>query len=93
MNLDERYWTDPLKFDPDRFNNDRRYNKDAFLPFGLGGRSCVGSYFVMTQIKAVAAFLLPKWNFTLPYSSDLDIVWHVVNRPRNSVRMHVQSRT
>ncbi|KDQ10982.1 hypothetical protein BOTBODRAFT_35741 [Botryobasidium botryosum FD-172 SS1] len=40
VHYNPRYWEDPYEFKPDRFLGD--YNKDAFLPFALGGRACLG---------------------------------------------------
>lgn len=44
IHRDEKYYADPYKFDPERFNSDniRNRNSCAFLPFGLGPRSCFG---------------------------------------------------
>ena len=35
-----KYWHDPHTFNPDRFLGD--WNRDAFLPFSAGARSCIG---------------------------------------------------
>lgn len=40
---DERYFPEPLRFQPERFAPDsRRYDEDAFLAFGEGPRMCIG---------------------------------------------------
>jgi len=36
-----KYWKDPETFDPTRFLN-KDWPRDAFLPFSLGARSCIG---------------------------------------------------
>jgi hypothetical protein len=35
-----KYWPDPYEFRPSRFLEN--YNKDAFIPFSAGARSCIG---------------------------------------------------
>ena len=35
-----KYWHDPKTFNPDRFLGD--WNRDAFIPFSAGARSCIG---------------------------------------------------
>jgi len=35
-----KYWHDPKAFNPDRFLGN--WNRDAFIPFSAGARSCIG---------------------------------------------------
>lgn len=46
---DPEYYTDPLKFDPDRFHSDnggtKKYKEmGVFQPFGDGPRKCFGNH-------------------------------------------------
>lgn len=44
LHYDPRYFKDPHKFDPERFRKGHEtYNKDAFMPFGVGPRQCIGN--------------------------------------------------
>lgn len=50
------YWPEPEKFRPRRFLEP--YNKDAFLAFSVGPRSCLGRTFAETEgIVAIASIL------------------------------------
>lgn len=46
------FWPDPEEFKPDRFidTDDYKYNRDAFLPFSAGARSCVGRKFAEIEL-------------------------------------------
>nr|CAH7756941.1 unnamed protein product [Callosobruchus chinensis] len=44
MQRDPDYWSDPLKFDPDRFESEIDKNL-PFWPFGEGPRNCLGKIF------------------------------------------------
>ncbi|KAL0064233.1 hypothetical protein AAF712_008818 [Marasmius tenuissimus] len=40
VHYNPRYWKDPYEFRPDRFMGE--WNRDAFIPFSVGARSCIG---------------------------------------------------
>jgi len=67
---DPKYWTDPLKFDPDRFHADNKGNIDSIVyqPFGSGPRQCLGQNLVRMEYKIMLIELLK--NYTMkPYGS------------------------
>ena len=43
IQMDETYYPNPDKFDPERFVNDQ-VDKDTYLPFGVGPRICLGKF-------------------------------------------------
>jgi len=66
-NLPE-FWTNPEKFDPDRFSpkrNEHKTNSYCYMPFGIGRHQCIGEQFAYLQIKAVWSTLLRKYKFEL----------------------------
>ncbi|HVU34976.1 MAG TPA: cytochrome P450 [Opitutaceae bacterium] len=46
---DPAFWTDPARFDPDRFAPGREWARHAFLPFALGKHTCVGNNFAVAE--------------------------------------------
>lgn len=46
MYRNEKYWSNPLKFDPDRFLPERIKDCPSFyyVPFSDGPRSCIGRH-------------------------------------------------
>ena len=65
--LDERYWNEPSKFDPNRFLNTEgqleRRNDFTFIPFSKGLRKCIGFRFAEREICMVLSRLLQKYQF------------------------------
>jgi len=64
----EELWTDPDKFDPDRFTeprNEHKKHRYAFAPFGGGAHKCIGMVFGQLEIKTVMHRLLRKYRLEL----------------------------
>ncbi|MBK7759957.1 MAG: cytochrome P450, partial [Deltaproteobacteria bacterium] len=63
------FWSEPERFDPDRFSEPRaehRRHRHSFRPFGGGAHTCMGVRFAMLQIKAVMLPLLRRFRLQLP---------------------------
>lgn len=55
IHRDPQYFPDPMKFDPERFSDERKHEIQPFtyLPFGLGPRNCIGNI--------ATAKMVPEW--------------------------------
>jgi cytochrome P450 len=63
-------WTDPERFDPDRFAEPRSEHKRhryAFAPFGGGAHKCIGMVFGQLEVKTVMHRLLRNYRLELPH--------------------------
>jgi cytochrome P450 len=63
LHHDPRNFTEPDRFDPDRWTDERAASipKGAFIPFGGGARQCIGNTFAQTEIALVAATIAARW--------------------------------
>jgi cytochrome P450 family 9 len=60
---DPNYFTEPEKFDPERFCGERKkdsLNNGAYFPFGLGPRMCIGNRFALLETKVLLFHLLAR---------------------------------
>jgi cytochrome P450 len=65
----EELWTEPARFDPDRFAEPRSEHKRhryAFAPFGGGAHKCIGMVFGQLEVKTVMHRLLRNYRLELP---------------------------
>lgn len=64
---DPRWWSAPLRFDPDRWLAPRAEpsHRHAYFPFGGGTRVCIGEQFAWTEGILVIAALVRRWRFRL----------------------------
>ncbi|QKW37706.1 cytochrome P450 [Actinomadura sp. NAK00032] len=63
------YWTDPERFDPDRFSAPRyedRVHKYALTPFGGGAHKCIGSHFADMHFKSILHQILLNHRWSIP---------------------------
>ena len=63
-------WTDPERFDPDRFAEPRAEHKRhryAFAPFGGGAHKCIGMVFGQLEIKTIMHRLLRRYRLEPPH--------------------------
>ncbi|XP_060658143.1 cytochrome P450 6a2-like [Drosophila nasuta] len=75
IHRDEDFYTEPTKFDPDRFSADEVANRDSveWLPFGDGPRNCVGMRFGQMQTRIGLAQLIQNFKFSVCDETDIPL--------------------
>jgi cytochrome P450 len=64
VHRDARWFPEPTRFDPDRFNGENSaLHRQSFMPFGTGPRVCIGSQFALTEMTLIAVHLLQRFSF------------------------------
>ncbi|CAE6528800.1 unnamed protein product [Rhizoctonia solani] len=64
LHYNPNYWENPDEFDPERFM-DPHWNRDAFIPFSLGPRACIGRRFTETTLVAEMTTLISKYKVSI----------------------------
>ncbi|KAF5285763.1 hypothetical protein FQR65_LT13042 [Abscondita terminalis] len=67
MHHDEQYFSDPSRFDPERFSveNKKKIKPFSYLPFGEGPRMCLGKRFGLLEVKIGLSVLLKNYTFVV----------------------------
>ncbi len=73
MQRDERWFPEPERFLPERFQRDREKTIPAhtFLPFGAGVHACIGRRLAMLEASVALATLLAQASVVLPENHQL----------------------
>jgi len=95
IHLDERYWPNPLVFNPDNFS--KAWKRGTFVPFSDGARSCMGQHFAQIEFCVMLATFIRKVKLTPPADMKFGINfggfgWRVWDETTQdcAVRMKVQ---
>lgn len=65
----EKYWTNPEKFDPERFSDERAEHKKhpfQYIAFGGGAHKCIGMHFARMQAMLFMHQMVLKYQFSTP---------------------------
>uniref|UniRef100_A0A4W4GVR5 Cholesterol 24-hydroxylase n=1 Tax=Electrophorus electricus TaxID=8005 RepID=A0A4W4GVR5_ELEEL len=81
----EKFFKDPLKFEPERFHPDASKPYFSYYPFALGPRSCLGQTFSQMEAKVVLTKFLQRFDFSLVPGQSFDIKDTGTLRPRSGV--------
>jgi cytochrome P450 len=79
---DARYFSEPLRFNPDRWTEEfgERLPKFAYFPFGGGTRQCLGDRFGFMEAVLIVATIAKKWKL------ELEAGYPVVPKPLLTLR-------
>ncbi len=87
------WWTDPYRFDPDRFAEGREEHKrhsHSYIPFGGGNHMCLGLRFAETQIKAALFQLLQRVRFTVPDGYVMPVQQAPISKPMDGLPLTLE---
>lgn len=85
-------WTDPGRFDPDRFLPEREatYPRTQFMPFGVGPRVCIGASFAMTEATVLLATFLQHASFDWDGHHRPEPISRITLHPRGGMPLGVR---
>ncbi|CAK9145875.1 unnamed protein product [Ilex paraguariensis] len=95
LHRDSEIWgLDSNEFKPERFVNgvsNACKVPQAYVPFGLGPRLCLGRNFAMVQLKVVLCLIISKFSFSLSPSYRHCPAYRMIVEPGQGVQILIQS--
>ncbi|KAI4476072.1 hypothetical protein M0804_013868 [Polistes exclamans] len=94
LHRNDKYWKDPLTFNPDRFLPGN-YDPKCFLPFSSGRRNCIGQTFGMIEMKGIAATVLRKFVVQIDNPvivKDIDLKYSLTLKPAKPILLRFYKR-
>jgi cytochrome P450 len=81
------FWSDPERFDPDRFAEGTDIPRFAYFPFSGGARQCIGNAFAMMEGQIILAMILARYSLALPPGAVVETEPLITLRPRGGLPM------
>lgn len=93
LSREPSWFPEPERFNPDRWLQGTQPPRFAFIPFGAGGRKCIGDQFAMIEATLMLAEFVRHARFTRSDKHALELVPSVTLRPKKGVWLNVSQRT
>jgi len=88
----EKYWPEPKKFDPSRFEKDKvkKRHPYAFLPFGGGPRLCIGNNFAIMEMQLILIRMIQRYEFEMVSSKEIQLLPMITLRSKNPIHLRLR---
>ncbi|XP_058116997.1 uncharacterized protein LOC131284572 [Anopheles ziemanni] len=97
LGRDAKYFPNPEKFDPERFNVERsaeKTNPYQYIPFSAGPRNCIGQKFAVAELKSLVSKVLLHYEILPPSEERTEsFIAELILRPEHGLFVRLQPRT
>jgi cytochrome P450 len=90
----ERYWDEPVKFDPDRWLDGRADagHRFAYFPFGAGPRFCIGRQLSMLEARLIVGTVCQRYRLAYARDEPFSLRGSLTMHPEDGMEMRVVER-
>jgi len=98
LHRNPKYWTDPLKFQPERFDSkiSPPIVPGSYFPFSGGPRNCIGMYFAKIEATVALSMIINRYSVEVPPGVSeeqlMKCAQQVTLRPTNGVKLIFKRR-
>jgi Cytochrome P450 len=93
VHRDGRWFDEPDKFKPERWDNDlvKRLPRCAYFPFGDGPRICIGNHFAMMEAVLLLATIARRFRLEIEPGQTLELLPSITLRPRHPIHVRLRA--
>src|SRR5437667_1041864 len=94
VHRDARWFDEPKRFLPERWEGDlaKRLPRFAYFPFGGGPRQCIGNSFALMEATLILATIAQKFRFRLIEGHPVKPLASITLRPKHGIRATLEAR-
>jgi len=94
VHRDARWFEEPKRFLPERWEGDltKRLPRFAYFPFGGGPRQCIGNSFALMEATLILATIAQKFRFKLVEGHPVKPLASITLRPQHGIRATLEAR-
>ncbi len=94
MHRDQRYFTDPEAFVPERWANDleKQLPRGVYFPFGDGPRVCIGKSFALMEAVLILVTIAQRFELSLLPEQSIELQPSITLRPQQGIQVVLKSR-
>jgi cytochrome P450 len=91
---DPRWFSEPERFNPDRWSEEAaaKLPRFAYFPFGGGPRVCIGAGFAMMEATLLLATIAKRFRMRLASDQRVKPLASITLRPKNGIRVQLEQR-
>jgi cytochrome P450/protein-S-isoprenylcysteine O-methyltransferase Ste14 len=93
VHRDDRFWSEPQRFKPERFLQGEPTERFAWFPFGAGPRACIGAAFATLELEVLLFHLVRAWSFAPVEPSPVPPEFSVTLKPLGSLPIRCERRS
>src|SRR5215467_3097726 len=94
VHRDPRWFNNPEKFLPERWEGDlaKRLPRFAYFPFGGGPRQCIGNSFALMEATLILATVAQRFRFRIDENHPVKPLASITLRPAHGIRAMLEAR-
>jgi cytochrome P450 len=81
------FWSEPERFNPDRWLKPGEHHRLAYMPFGAGPRKCIGNNLALMEGQLILASVLQQYEFHLELGQKVELEQAVTLQPKGGLKM------